>query len=75
MGNISLTCLDNTGINKGEFRKSDMADYKDEGIIMSDEYRKKSTSDEILKEITLEKSRPPQQARTYDNGTVKVSVF
>jgi len=39
------------------------------------DYLEKTTDDKTLKVLTSEKSRPPQQARTYKSGSVQVSVF
>ena len=70
MGNSQISCLSQQGLNKGElagFAKTDTA--------LHDDYKQKTTSDDILKVLTSEKSRPPQPARTYDKGSVRVSVF
>jgi hypothetical protein len=70
MGNSELSCLTQRGLNKGE-----LSSINKEDTAVADEYKKKVTRDDILKILTAEKSRPPQQSRTYDKGTVKVSVF
>ena len=70
MGNIEYNCLRQNELNKGE-----VVNFPKHNSEFGDEYKKKTTSDDILKVLTSEKSRPPQQARTYDNGTVRVSVF
>ena len=69
MGNTELSCLRQQRVNVGEF------DFKKADTVIDDEYRKKITSDDLLKVLISEKSRPPQQARTYDKGSVRVSVF
>lgn len=70
MGNTKLSCFSQRELNKGEvnFKKAN-------DNILDDEYQKKITNDDVLKVLTSEKSRPPQQARTYDKGSVRVSVF
>lgn len=69
MGNSELSCLRQQRVNNGEF------EFKKVDTVLDDEYRTKITSDELLKVLISEKSRPPQQARTYDKGSVRVSVF
>lgn len=65
-----MSCLRQRGINRSEmfvFQKEDHA--------VGDEYKKKVTKDDVLKSLTSEKSRAPQQSRTYDKGNVRVCVF
>lgn len=49
--------------------------FDKEETAMSAEYRQKTTDDQTLKVLTAEKARAPQQSRTYEKGTVRVSVF
>lgn len=65
-----MSCLRQRGLNRSE-----MFVFQKEDFAVADEYRKKVTKDEVLKSLTSEKSRAPQQARTYDKGNVRVCVF
>jgi hypothetical protein len=70
MGNVEMNCLRQRGVNRSEIKTVIKEDFA-----VGDEYKKKVTKDEILKALVSEKSRAPQQARTYDKGGVRVSVF
>lgn len=39
------------------------------------EYREKATGDEILTKLAAANPRPPQQSKSFEKGTVKVTVF
>ncbi|CAG9318091.1 unnamed protein product [Blepharisma stoltei] len=70
MGN----CMDPpslTQLNKKEIKLK----FDKEETAMGPEYRQKTTDDQTLKVLTAEKARAPQQSRTYEKGTVRVSVF
>lgn len=70
MGNSEISCLTGKGLNKGE-----MSVVKKEYTALDPEYKEKVTSDETLKVLAGDKMRAAQHARTYDKGTVKVSVY
>lgn len=42
---------------------------------LAQEYREKATDDEILTKLALANPRPPQQSKSFEKGTVKVTVF
>lgn len=70
MGNVEMSCLSQRGVNRSEMKIVVKEDYA-----VADDYKKKVTRDEILKLLISDKSRAPQQARTYDKGGVRISVF
>jgi len=39
------------------------------------EYREKATDDEILAKLAAANPRPPQQSKSFEKGTVKVTVY
>ena len=42
---------------------------------LAQEYREKATDDEILTKLATANPRPPQQGKSFEKGTVKVTVF
>lgn len=42
---------------------------------VAQEYREKATNDEILMKLAAAHPRPPQQGKSFEKGTVKVTVF
>ncbi|OMJ88279.1 hypothetical protein SteCoe_9777 [Stentor coeruleus] len=70
MGNSNVGCLSNEGLNHGELESG-----RKENTASEAEYKEKVTSDDVLKILTGDKMRAAQNARTYEKGTVKVSVF
>ncbi|OMJ80879.1 hypothetical protein SteCoe_18782 [Stentor coeruleus] len=69
MGNSITECMRTQQLNKGEMNVT-----KDESSI-SEEYLKKTTPDDTLKQLLSRKLKEDQQPRSYTKGSVKVTIL
>ena len=69
MGNKCAECIQNQTTNKHEIST------EKEDLIISDDYKRKTTSDEALKYFLSKRLLESHSPRSYTKGSVKISTL
>ena len=71
MGTVTNLCVNSKNVNNGEM----ILDNSVNDPATSDDYKKKTKTDEDLKVLVVDRLRTKSSQKTYTKGKVKILVF